>query len=823
MENDNDFEKYEGYTDSVETLLGTNEKSSSMTSRERTDDAIEGAAAEYVSSSTGLSKGIAKKIVKEDGGKLAPTHGPTQKIAKEYSRNKIADVIDKVEGNDDKYSKADSGKDAYERTLKNGNDYYDKQREMAQKRKDDARTQSDNAKNNKDSSIERLQKLKERNKNIPRNQRTDEQKEELKNAKKENKEAKEQAKNTKNEEKKSKRELNLIKRDKAKAKVYQTLHPVQALAMKTKMLILKALMPVIGYFILFFLAILVILIIVVQVRDAIENTIDEYAEAGQKIDNFMFGYGFKDTQQAFYDELSDLCDKYVCTNDGSGLNAPLLLSTIFYTETSGYGDTDFSKIDDDIDSDEDDTFSFNIIDEYIEKRTTKVGSDGIPYTRGQIKRLKRLAKHQVSKSSGGSYVFDEDGYKTYLFDKYFENTNEFEELLGGLSGEDRTKRKEQIYSEIVDNANLYEEIYMGNMNLSSESYTENCVGAIDSELVSELKMPVDIKDSSSITFDDEYAYGIVNGKDHNGVDLNEKTVGVTLGSDVFSVETGKVASISDSKCSNGKKCGKSIKISHDISIDNKSFKFFTIYSNVTPIKGLAADKKIGKGDKIGTIYKGSDNTEGLHFAFMDANTDSNGTLIDPTNLFIPCKRGSSNLVGDTTEEKVWNYFLAKGYNKFKIAAIMGNIYSESGFKSNNLENSCNIVYTDEAFTEAVNNGTIKKDEFMQSTRICTHYGDGRYGYGLAQWTDPGLKGAFYDKKVEYNVGIDDEGLQLDLLYEELEGNWNYPNHKNTWESASSESDIYTATEAYCNGFEVGTGCSSRGDAAMKYYNQFKNK
>ena len=85
------------------------------------------------------------------------------------------------------------------------------------------------------------------------------------------------------------------------------------------------------------------------------------------------------------------------------------------------------------------------------------------------------------------------------------------------------------------------------MNLSSESYTENCVGAIDSELVSELKMPVDIKDSSSITFDDEYAYGIVNGKDHNGVDLNEKTVGVTLGSDGFSVETGKVASISDSK------------------------------------------------------------------------------------------------------------------------------------------------------------------------------------------------------------------------------------------------------------------------------------
>ena len=364
---------------------------------------------------------------------------------------------------------------------------------------------------------------------------------------------------------------------------------------------------------------------------------------------------------------------------------------------------------------------------------------------------------------------------------------------------------------------------MQNLESSSESYTESCIGAIDSTLVSKLKKPVIIDDNINISFDDEYGFGTLNGKVHNGVDLNEKTANVKLEADVYSIANGKIVSISDSKCGENENCGKSIKISHDLIIDSKEYKFFSIYSNIVVESSISVNKIIGQGDKIGAIYNSQKNIEGLHFAFMDANEDSNGTLIDPTNLFIPCKRGSSNLVGDTTEEKVWNYFLAKGYNKFKIAAIMGNIYSESGFKSNNLENSCNIVYTDEAFTEAVNNGTIKKDEFMQSTRICTHYGDGRYGYGLAQWTDPGLKGAFYDKKVEYNVGIDDEGLQLDLLYEELEGNWNGPNNKNIWESASSESDIYTATEAYCNGFEVGTGCSSRGDAAMKYYNQFKNK
>lgn len=69
--------------------------------------------------------------------------------------------------------------------------------------------------------------------------------------------------------------------------------------------------------------------------------------------------------------------------------------------------------------------------------------------------------------------------------------------------------------------------------------------------------------------------------------MNEKTVGVKLGANVYSVANGKVESVEDSKCTDdSKKCGKSIKIKHNLIIDNNEYNFFTIYSNVTVKSGL---------------------------------------------------------------------------------------------------------------------------------------------------------------------------------------------------------------------------------------------
>lgn len=122
------------------------------------------------------------------------------------------------------------------------------------------------------------------------------------------------------------------------------------------------------------------------------------------------------------------------------------------------------------------------------------------------------------------------------------------------------KRKKDYIAEIIENKTLFESVFLEYQQESSENYTDSCVGAVNQNLISELNMPVDIAANTTISFDDNYSYGIVNGKTHNGVDLNEKTVGVKLGANVYSVANGKVESVEDSKCTDdSKKCGKSIK------------------------------------------------------------------------------------------------------------------------------------------------------------------------------------------------------------------------------------------------------------------------
>lgn len=913
MEENNDFEKYDGHEESIETLLGTNEKSSSMTSRERVDDVLENEGADALSK-FGVPKNLGKKAIKKDGGTFMPTHGPTQKMAKNYSRNKLAQGLDKID-------EAKNGKKLGLNSKKNPTN---------SKNSDKTSNRINNAKNKRNIFSNR-----KFNGNKTNSEETEsDQKQESKQSIKDKIGSKISGKNKTN----TQGNVSTI--------VKQT---ISGFAKKA---LIAAAPYIIGFILLIVLIFFVIELILGPIMEAwgyIDEAVTGVANFSEKLTNFYNGFGFQDSKEAFYDELEDLCDKYTCSNDGSGLDVPLLLSTLFYTEGMGY-DTSYGSIED---SDSIDVTSlgtpegaFSAIKEWLREKYDEsketVDENGLTYNAGKIYRLRKLARNQFYTNSFGlterrgqekhaslsqflemygkniavdisdmlkdlvgivlktlkgpfseiyasaigskyageyftdlankagdfestfrtlisdvfygladitnidiellgddglltvdityrEFQYDEDNYKKYLTKYYFESIPEFKEMLNGLSGEDREKKKEQLFNDIVSNKKLFEDIFLQYQNSSSENYVESCLGAINQTLVNNLNMPVDIAENFNITFDENYSYGVVNGKNHNGVDLNSTTAGVNLGSNVYSVANGKIVSIEDSNC-NDKVCGKSIKISHDINIDNETFKFFTIYSNVDVKNELKVNSTVVKGDIIGTINNSTDNTEGLHFVFMDANSDANGIVIDPTNLFIKCTtKSSGTLVGDTIQDRVWNFFAAKGYNKFKIAAIMANINNESAFKTNNLENACEQNYTDETITEAINSGKIGKSEFIASTNVCKYYTDkngnydGRYGYGLSQWTAQGRKERFYNMKVEYNVPIDDEGLQLDLLYAELEESWAYKTYENTWRNASSESDIASATTAYCHGFEIGSGCDARISVAQNFYNEYKNK
>ena len=83
-----------------------------------------------------------------------------------------------------------------------------------------------------------------------------------------------------------------------------------------------------------------------------------------------------------------------------------------------------------------------------------------------------------------------------------------------------------------------------------------------------------------------------------------------------------------------------------------------------------------------------------------------------------------SLKGSTNEEKIWNYLKSKIENDYGVAGLMGNLYAESGLKSNNLQNTYekSLGLSDIQYTKKVNDGSY------------TNFVKDKAGYGLAQWT-----------------------------------------------------------------------------------------
>ena len=65
------------------------------------------------------------------------------------------------------------------------------------------------------------------------------------------------------------------------------------------------------------------------------------------------------------------------------------------------------------------------------------------------------------------------------------------------------------------------------------------------------------------------------------------------------------------------------------------------------------------------------------------------------------------LIGSSNQEKIWNYFKAKGLNEIGIAGLMGNLQAESGLNPMNMQNSYEkkLGLNDASYTPSIDNGT----------------------------------------------------------------------------------------------------------------------
>lgn len=133
----------------------------------------------------------------------------------------------------------------------------------------------------------------------------------------------------------------------------------------------------------------------------------------------------------------------------------------------------------------------------------------------------------------------------------------------------------------------------------------------------------------------------------------------------------------------------------------------------------------------------------------------------------------------TNEEIIWDYLIGKGLNKYAVAGLMGNLYSESHLQPTNLQNvfETKLKMSDAEYTSAVDSGKYKNFAYDSA------------GYGLAQWTYYTRKQKLLNYAKSVNKSIGDLNMQLDFLWNELQG---YTQLMRTLKNTNSIYDSSTA-------------------------------
>lgn len=168
------------------------------------------------------------------------------------------------------------------------------------------------------------------------------------------------------------------------------------------------------------------------------------------------------------------------------------------------------------------------------------------------------------------------------------------------------------------------------------------------------------------------------------------------------------------------------------------------------------------------------------------------------------------LIGNTNEQKIWNYFKSKGLNEFGCAGLMGNLQAESGLNSKNLQNTHerSLGYSDDRYVAAVDNGTYKN--FIYDSA----------GFGLAQWTYWSRKKSLYEYAKSKNKSVGDLEMQLEFLYNEL--STSYKSVLTTLKTATSVKDASNAVllKFECPADQSVSVQNKRASYGQNYYNKY---
>ena len=117
-------------------------------------------------------------------------------------------------------------------------------------------------------------------------------------------------------------------------------------------------------------------------------------------------------------------------------------------------------------------------------------------------------------------------------------------------------------------------------------------------------------------------------------------------------------------------------------------------------------------------------------------------------------------------------------------AMMGNMWAESGLKSNNVQDNCPIG--DRDYTYNVEQGIMTRWQFMSD----------RYGYGLCQWTYPTRKRALLTFARAEGASIGSLMMQTDFCIKEMK-----EGYAGLWAYLCGAPELFTAVSRICREYE----------------------
>lgn len=169
---------------------------------------------------------------------------------------------------------------------------------------------------------------------------------------------------------------------------------------------------------------------------------------------------------------------------------------------------------------------------------------------------------------------------------------------------------------------------------------------------------------------------------------------------------------------------------------------------------------------------------------------------------------------EQSAQKIISFWKSKGLSDFAICGWLSNWLIESGFRSNNMQNSYEgkepYYWNDDTYTAAIDDGSY------------ANFAGDHIGYGLAQWTSSGRKQGLLDHLKGRGLSIADFQGQLDYAYVE----YTSPSYKKTKEGLEAAQSAYDAAIVIMTTFEKPASMNDpvkqkeRGDLAEEFYQKY---